>query len=505
MNIRPYIQNIRPFFDSFWSRSPALFYALFLYLGAVAALSWHIALLVPFALLLVYKSQEQKWRLLLGVLASGLFYLFASSSVVYPPTWADSIEGVATFECTDMVHEARYGRSYCKFKINLLSFEASDNSFYAKNVPCKFVWNNPGSRPSADTRYFATATLHEHEGNWTLKLAKDAFLQKLDSTYSLVEWRLWAKSRVKLLLATYLPPGQTRAFLEGVLIGEFHDPYLSASLARFGLQHITVVSGFHFSLIAIILAAFFRLILPWKFTNICLLIAITAYLLFIGPSPSVLRAWISVSIMFLGKILERTSNGMNCLGLGLITVLVWDPACVFQLGFSLSFLATFAILLLYPLVDHTIRMCFPKRSAHEILKMPFSEQLLFVVLSFFISSLALVISVSILMLPMSLYCFQQFPVMGIIYNCFFPFLVSVAVLIVCIAFLFLWCAPIAAVLFAIAAYLLESALTLITYAPSWCDIMLRATCISAFWLVVYLCGASTIGICLYEQRRLQRD
>ncbi len=499
--LRPYINKyVRPFFDSFWNQSPALFYGIFLYLAACSAFSWHIALLVPVFFLALLQSTVQKWRFLLGFLASVLFWLYAVSHVVFPPIWGDSVQGQATFEIVDWVHDFRYNKAYCKMKVHVHSFEAENGQFFAKNIPCKLVWNNPGSRPNADTLYLCKACLKEFNGTWTLKLSPNSPLQKKEELFSLAEWRHRAKNSVKQILAKYLAPSQTRAFLEGVLIGEFHDNYLAGSLKRFGLQHITVVSGFHFSLIAIILASFFRLILPWKLTNICLLIGTTAYLLFIGPSSSVLRAWVAVTILFLGKLFEKNANGMNCLGLGLILVLCLDPACTANLGFQLSFLATFAILLFYPFVQKLLRGFFPNRSASQVVKMPFSEQVLFVLLTFFVSSLALVASVSILMLPMSLYCFGQFPLVGIIYNCFFPFLVSIAVFLVCLAFLFLWIPSIAAVLFWIAALIIDSALTLINHAPKWCDIILQASWISGGALVIYLCLVSAFGI-IFTQKQ----
>ncbi len=493
---KPYMlkQYVGLFFDSFWRRSPALFYGLFLYLAAVAAVSWHIALLLPIFCLMIYSSQVQKERLLLGLVGFALFWLYAASHTVYPPVWADSVTGAATFEITDWVNDIRYGRPYCKMQVYVHSFEADNGSYFAKNIPCRLVWGHPATRPSADALYGAKAVLQEHNGSWTLKLDKDVALQKRGEVYSLAEWRHKAKSAVKVAFAKYLAPTQTRAFLEGVLLGEFHDTMLASSLKRFGLQHITVVSGFHFSLIAVLLAGLFRLVLPWRLTNICLLAAILGYLLFIGPSPSVLRAWVAITTVFLGKLFERSSNGMNALGLGLILVLCIDPTSALKLGFQLSFLATFAILLFFPLVEQTIRGLFPERRAQEVLQMTFSEQLFFVLLRFFITSLALVISVSILVVPVSLYYFEQFPLMGIVYNCFFPFLVSIAIFIVCFAFLFFWIPPVAHFLFSIASFILDTALTLINHAPSWCDTILHVTCISSLWLVGYLCAIVFLGV-----------
>ncbi len=504
MNYSPYIslRYVGPFFDSFWDKAPALFYGLFVYFGAAAQFSWHYSLLIPLGVCTIFSSKVQKMRLMFGMVAMLLFWLYATNSLILPPKWADTSPGIATFEITEAVNDTRYNKPYCKMKVLVQTFKPADKSFYAKNVACKMTWKDLATRPKADYVYRIEGTLSEYNGSWSLKPTRAATLEQVEPTYSLVEWRFKAKQYVKGILATYVAPGDTRAFLEGVLIGEFHDNHLAQSLRRFSLQHLTVVSGFHFSLIAIILAAFFRLLMPWRIMNISLVVAACCYLAFIGPSPSVLRAYVAVTLVFLGRLLERNSNGLNCLGFGLILVLALDPSSVTSLGFQLSFLATFAILLLYPIVEKVFKSFFPKRGANELLQMPFLEQVLFVLLVFSISSLALVTSVSILMLPMSLFAFHAFPIMGIFYNCFFPFLVSIAVFIVAIAFFFLWLPPVASFLFAIASQILDHALILINHAPTWCDLTLHATWLSAPILAIYLSLISYLGIIFHEQDHL---
>lgn len=492
--IRAY-RYVRPLLFSFWDSVPALYYGLFLLLGAILAFSPSYALLFVFSLLLFTERE----RLIFGMLAGVLFWLLCTSAVVFPPSWGKDVEGVATFEVVDWVHEVRYGRTYCKMKVDLHHFEAEDKSFFANNIPCKLIWNEPATRPKADFIWRTKAFLQEHEGNWTVKLIKDAPLQKVAPSYSLAEWRHKARGYAKRLFARYLEPGETRELLEGVLLGEFHDKELKKALGRFGLQHITVVSGFHFSLIAIILAAFFRLLLPWRGTIIALLLAATFYLLFIGPSPSVLRAYIAVVIMYGSKLVERQSSGLNCLGIGLILVLAYDPVSSTNIGFSLSFLATFAILLFYPIFESALKRCFPERTFQTVVKMPFLDQLLFVLLRFFIASFALVASVSLLTLPYSLYLFGQFPIMGMLYNAFFPFFVSIAVFIVALGLLFIWLPPVAYAFFHIASTLLDASLTLVTHAPSWCDYSIRADCLSGPIVVAYLVLISLLGIAYSEK------
>jgi competence protein ComEC len=318
--------------------------------------------------------------------------------------------------------------------------------------------------------------------------------QKALFSFSLVEWRISAKLAFKRMLARYLPAGQTRSFLEGVLIGEFHDSLLSQNLSRFGLQHITVVSGFHFSLMVAILGTLFRLFLSWRQATVCLLLASSIYLAFVGASPSVLRAYLAIALVLVAKLIGEKTNGINCLGLGLVVCIALEPTWVTNLSFSLSFLATWAILLFYPLLYSYLLSLFPRRSGSTLLQMTFFDQLAFVLLAFFRTSVALVLAVSLLMLPASLYFFQQFPMIGIVYNCFFPFFITLAVSILALGMLFYWVTPIAAFFFHLAAMVTECALTHVTDGPLFLDSMLRSPEIPALLFVFYLSAVSFIAI-----------
>jgi competence protein ComEC len=489
--------EIGPLFDAFWSRNPALLYGLALYLGSVFALSGHSAIYIPLALLflplLFCAPMRLALRLALAFALAVLFGFYVSSSIIYPPVWAHS-SGSATIQITEITPEIRYNRAFYKMKVDLKSFEADDRSFYAQN----FVARVTASKlpPHLDHTYTLRGMLEEYEGSWTLKIEKDSPWIVADEPFSLVSWRFSAKQFCKRLLASYLPPGQGRSFLEGVLIGEFHDALLANNLRRFGLQHITVVSGFHFSLIAAILCAILRFLLPWKATLIACLILTTGYFFFIGATPSVLRAWISVVVFIMAKLLQKRSSGINSLGLGLIITIFYDPTWVLHLSFTLSFLATWAILLLLPMCLDGMRKIFPRRTGSMLLKMSFLDQVTFVLLSFFLSSWALVGAVTILMLPMSLYVFQQFPLMGILYNCFFPFLVSVSVCLLVLGLLFCWLKPLAELLFWAASLLTDTALTFVNEAPGFLDVNVRLSCLSLEWLVLYLSLVSFVGIIL---------
>lgn len=495
-------RRVGPFFSSFWNQHPALLYGLFLYLGAVGAFYSVGSLLLPLFFLFL-GAFGNGYRLALGCLLALLFGLYVASTVEALPEWAKGCSGKATFEITNVTSDIRYNRPYYKLQIDLLRFESPDNTFFAQNLPCKMIWNKATPRPRAGFQYQVEATLTENNGTWTLHALPNSQWVPVKSTFSFVEWRYRLKNSFKRLLAKHIPPSQVRAFLEGVVIGEFHDPLLANNLRRFGLQHIIVVSGFHFALIAAIFHGLLRLFASWRATSALLIALTTFYLLFVGPSPSVVRAYIAGLLVLLARLCKDQSNGLNSLGIGLLIALAIEPLWAISLSFTLSFLATFAILLFFPLCKRALGQIFPKRRASELLKMPFLDQLTFVLLSFFLSSFALVASVTILMLPMSLFAFHQFPLMGIFYNCFFPFLISISVFLLCLGLLFSWLAPFASMLFSACTFLTEAALTLVNDAPSWLDMTLQCSWLTAEWLTLYLCLVSFMGIISYTQQAEQ--
>jgi len=297
---------------------------------------------------------------------------------------------------------------------------------------------------------------------------------------------LQAKLKVKTFLRGHLPPTEARTFLEGLFIGQFHDPILADNLRRFGLSHIMVVSGFHFSLIATFGACLLRVFSSWKGRILALAVATTCYLLFIGVTASVMRAWVSVFIVLLGALFERKANGLNSLGLGLIALLVYEPTLCLSLGFQLSFLATAAILFFYPLCDQLLQRPFQTRSASCVLEMPALEQITYLLMIFFRKAWALGIAVNIVMVPMGFYVFGTFPLMSLLYNSFFPFLTAICLFLLCLSCLFFWVPVVADGLFWLCHFVTESMLTTVSYMPRSLDVMVTTSEVSHMAIVLYL-------------------
>ncbi len=136
------------------------------------------------------------------------------------------------------------------------------------------------------------------------------------------------------------------AMLDAMLFGDrtalTHT--LRLGFERTGSFHLFVVSGIHVGLIAwglFALARRLRLSLAAAtFTTIALTAAYAALTGFAIPAQ---RALFMASIFLIARLLDRSRNTLNALGLAILGVLVWSPSSLFEASFQMSFLAIVAV------------------------------------------------------------------------------------------------------------------------------------------------------------------
>ncbi len=143
--------------------------------------------------------------------------------------------------------------------------------------------------------------------------------------------------------------GERGAVLEGVVFGE--EGGLSDELrARFraaGLYHLLAVSGQNVAYVAggaLVLA--WLLGLPRMLGQFGALASIVAYVLAVGPQPSVLRAGVAGALGCVAWMTARAADRWHLLLMGAIALLAWNPYTLLDPGFQLSFAAVLAIFLL---------------------------------------------------------------------------------------------------------------------------------------------------------------
>jgi competence protein ComEC len=142
--------------------------------------------------------------------------------------------------------------------------------------------------------------------------------------------------------------GERRAVLEGVVLGDDNglSPELKQAFRRSGLYHLLAVSGANVVLLAGgVLGLAWAVGLPRAWAHVSALGAIGAYVLAVGPQPSVIRAAVAGGATSIAWLMARERDQWHVLLLAAVVLLAWNPYTVLDAGFQLSFAAVAAIFL----------------------------------------------------------------------------------------------------------------------------------------------------------------
>jgi competence protein ComEC len=142
--------------------------------------------------------------------------------------------------------------------------------------------------------------------------------------------------------------GERRAVLEGVVLGDDNglSPGLKQAFRRSGLYHLLAVSGANVVLLASgMLVLAWAVGLPRAWAHVSALAAIAAYVLAVGPQPSVIRAAVSGAAASIAWLMARERDPWHVLLLAAVVLLAWNPYTLADAGFQLSFAAVAAIFL----------------------------------------------------------------------------------------------------------------------------------------------------------------
>ncbi len=138
-----------------------------------------------------------------------------------------------------------------------------------------------------------------------------------------------------------------------VLLGDFEfldeDFYLNSKIT--GVTHMLVVSGMHLGII--FTALYFLLSLvkaPKRLISIISIFVIFALAAVCGFSPSIIRAGLTYFIMSLGMFFLLKPDPLNSLGIAATVICFVSPFSAGNISFLLSFLSTFGIIFVCPML-----------------------------------------------------------------------------------------------------------------------------------------------------------
>jgi competence protein ComEC len=136
-------------------------------------------------------------------------------------------------------------------------------------------------------------------------------------------------------------------------------PAWEERFARAGVAHVLSVSGLHVAALALAAALLLALVLrcvpgcarrldPRRPAALAALPLVWGYVLFTGQQAPAVRSGVMLSVLLLGRALQRHTDALQGLALAAGVLLVADPAAVHELSLQLSFTAVAALVLLAP-------------------------------------------------------------------------------------------------------------------------------------------------------------
>ncbi|HIK43360.1 MAG TPA: ComEC/Rec2 family competence protein [Leptolyngbyaceae cyanobacterium M65_K2018_010] len=167
-------------------------------------------------------------------------------------------------------------------------------------------------------------------------------------------WRPW-RLRVRIARAHAAGLGdRIGPLVSAMALGRraVNIPYdLQDTFMQAGLAHTLAASGFHVSLVLGVVLGMMnhpQLSSRWKHPGRAKLIAggmaLASYVLLTGGQPSVMRAALMGAGVLIGLALDRRVQPVGCLVLAVTLLLIWNPTWIDDIGFRLSVMATFGLI-----------------------------------------------------------------------------------------------------------------------------------------------------------------
>lgn len=217
---------------------------------------------------------------------------------------------------------------------------------------------------------------------------------------------LYIGDYVERILSKYIASERELNMAKAMLIGRREEitPEMEYVYESSGTAHILAVSGLHVGIIYLIFSSIFKFLKRSKLNLIyysIIFCSIWSFAFITGLSPSAQRAATMLTFILIAEFARRKSSIYNTILASSFFILLFFPNLLFSVSFQLSFTAVFGIVYLYKKIYRLIYV-----------KYRF--------INFFWQITALSLSAQIATFPITIYYFNQFPVL-------FPFTNLIAI------------------------------------------------------------------------------
>ncbi len=208
----------------------------------------------------------------------------------------------------------------------------------------------------------------------------------------------------------YIPEPES-GLLAGILFGEKSalSNELEEKFRIVGLMHIVVLSGYNVSLVIQIFTKALRF-LPRGIRSFLAVISIAGFALLVGAGPTVIRASIMAVFIVLADVLGARYHITRALFVAGVCMVIWNPMILyFDISFQLSFLATYGLIVVSPIVERWLQRLPQFLAIRE--------------------SAVATVSAQIMVAPLIIYSIGEFSLISPVVNVLVLFAVPIAMLI----------------------------------------------------------------------------
>lgn len=364
-------------------------------------------------LLIVFIFSKKILRTLIGLILFfflGFFLVFIQNDTNYPNHYVKHLENdsLAVVKIRKILKENQYNRKYEAEVIQLgdvltkgkvlvnISKEDTINALFVDDLLVL----------KADFKAI-NAPYNPYQFNYKLYLQKQGISQQLflkNNQYKHLKpinnsWLGYAnlfRNKIQRSLEKFNFKPNELAVINALLLGnrENISKQLLEDYANAGAIHILAVSGLHVGIILLLLSTLLKPLEQLKngkfLKTVIVVLSLWVFAFIAGLSASVIRAVTMFTFVAIGLFFNRNNIVLFSLISSLFFLLIFNPLFLFDVGFQLSYLAVFGIVILQP-------------------KMYSIWQPNYKIMDKFWQLATVSLAAQIGVLPLSLYYFHQFP------------------------------------------------------------------------------------------------
>jgi competence protein ComEC len=164
------------------------------------------------------------------------------------------------------------------------------------------------------------------------------------------------RQRLSDALALSLPDPEA-SLAQGILLGSRSalEPSLTADLNNTSLSHLIAISGYNVTVVAGLVIGSLAWLLGRRRAALAALLAIAAYTILTGATPSVVRAAIMGGLFLMATLVGRPGSALTAIVLAAAVMTAHRPLVVHDVSFQLSFAAIVGLVYLSPAIQVRIR------------------------------------------------------------------------------------------------------------------------------------------------------